>query len=111
MTLLPVDDALKRLLALAPGARRTETIPLDAAQDRILAHDVAARLTHPAFDNSAMDGYAGRHDDFSKAGAELTVIGESAAGHGFYGHVGPGEVVRILTGAPVPGGADTVLAQ
>ncbi len=111
MTLLPVDDALKRLLALAPGARRTETIPLDAAQGRVLADDVAARLTHPAFDNSAMDGYAGRHDDFSKIGAELTVIGQSAAGHGFSGHVGPGEVVRIFTGAPVPAGADTVLAQ
>ena len=92
-------------------SRRSEMIGLHAAGGRVLAANVAARLTHPAFDNSAMDGYAGRHEDFATIGAELTVIGQSAAGHGFAGHVGPGEVVRIFTGAPVPAGADTVLIQ
>ena len=67
--------------------------------------------THPAFDNSAMDGYAGHHEDFAEIGTELSVIGESAAGRGFSGPVGRGEVVRIFTGAPVPAGADTVLIQ
>ncbi|KQV34390.1 MULTISPECIES: gephyrin-like molybdotransferase Glp [unclassified Rhizobium] len=111
MSLLPVDEALSRLLALAPGKPRTETVDLTAAEGRVLAQDIAARLTHPAFDNSAMDGYAGRHEDLAEVGAELRVIGQSAAGHGFSGRVAPGEVVRIFTGAPIPAGADTVLAQ
>ena len=111
MALLPVSDALGRLLRGAARIRRSEMIGLHAAAGRVLAENVVARLTHPAFDNSAMDGYAGRHDDFATIGAELTVIGQSAAGRGFAGHVGPGEVVRIFTGAPVPAGADTVLFQ
>jgi len=111
MALLPVSDALDRLLRGAAPIRRCEMIGLHAAAGRVLAEDVAARLTHPAFDNSAMDGYAGRHEDFAVVGAELTVIGQSAAGRAFPGHVGPGEVVRIFTGAPVPSGADTVLIQ
>jgi molybdopterin molybdotransferase len=111
MALLPVSDALDRLLRGAAPIRRCEMIGLHAAAGRVLAEDVAARLTHPAFDNSAMDGYAGRHEDFAVVGADLTVIGQSAAGRGFPGHVGPGEVVRIFTGAPVPSGADTVLIQ
>lgn len=111
MSLLPVHEALSRLLALAPGKPRTETVNLAAAEGRVLAQDVAARLTHPAFDNSAMDGYAGRHEDLAETGAELRVIGQSAAGHGFAGEVSAGEVVRIFTGAPIPAGADTVLAQ
>ncbi|MDQ0320423.1 molybdopterin molybdotransferase [Pararhizobium capsulatum DSM 1112] len=111
MALLPVDEALRRLLALAPAERRTESVSLDMAHGRILAEDVRALLTHPAFDNSAMDGYAGRHEDFSKTAVELTVIGQSAAGRGFTGRLGAGEVVRIFTGAPIPEGADCVLAQ
>lgn len=111
MALLPVADALDRLLRGAAPIRRIETVGLHAALGRVLADDVKARLTHPAFDNSAMDGYAGRHEDFAKIGTELTVIGQSAAGHGFAGHVGPGETVRIFTGAPIPSGADTVLIQ
>lgn len=111
MALLPVSDALGRLLRGATPIGRSEMIGLHAAAGRVLAEDVTARLTHPAFDNSAMDGYAGRHEDFAVVGAELTVIGQSAAGRGFRGHVGPGEVVRIFTGAPVPSGADTVLIQ
>ena len=111
MSLLPVHEALSRLLALAPKERRMEIVNLAAAEGRVLAHDVAARLTHPAFDNSAMDGYAGRHEDLAETGAELRVVGQSAAGHGFAGKVAAGEVVRIFTGAPIPAGADTVLAQ
>ncbi|KQY20184.1 gephyrin-like molybdotransferase Glp [Rhizobium sp. Root483D2] len=110
MALLPVSDALDRLLK-APALTRVEMVDLHEAMGRVLASDVAARVTHPAFDNSAMDGYAGHHEDFAEIGMELSVIGESAAGRGFSGHVGRGEVVRIFTGAPVPAGADTVLIQ
>jgi len=111
MSLLPVADALSRLLGRASTLRREEMVGLHEAAGRVLASDVSARLTHPAFDNSAMDGYALRHSDIGQIGSELTVIGQSAAGHGFSGTVGPGQAVRIFTGAPVPRGADTVLIQ
>ncbi|WP_438748604.1 molybdopterin molybdotransferase MoeA [Pararhizobium sp. O133] len=111
MSLLPVSDALARLLATAKAPQIVETVGLHEGMGRVLARDLAANLTHPAFDNSAMDGYAGRYADFATVGTELTVIGQSAAGHGFSGIVGPGEVVRIFTGAPLPVGADTVLIQ
>ncbi len=58
-----------------------------------------------------MDGYAVRHEDIAEVGAELSVIGQSAAGHRFRGEVKGGEAVRIFTGAPVPAGADTVIIQ
>ncbi len=111
MSLLPVEDALERLLKSARPPDRSESVPLHEACDRVLAVDVAARLTQPPFDNSAMDGYALRHEDIVEPGATLRVIGRSAAGHAFSGTVGPGEAVRIFTGAPLPAGADTVLLQ
>ena len=110
MTLLPVDAALARLLALAKPIAENETLPLDACASRVLASDLAAKLTQPPFDSSAMDGYAIRTDD-ARADTRLKLIGESAAGHAFEGSVGPGETVRIFTGAPVPAGADAVLLQ
>lgn len=111
MSLLPVADALDRLLAGASPTQRTEQVFLHDAQGRVLAEDIAARLTQPPFDNSAMDGYAVRHADIAELGSVLKVIGTSAAGHAFDGSVGPGEAVRIFTGAPLPALADTVLLQ
>ncbi|QND47207.1 molybdopterin molybdotransferase MoeA [Rhizobium lusitanum] len=111
MSLLPVADAQERLLNSATPLHRIESITLDLADGRVLAKDLAARLTQPPFDASAMDGYALRFDDAPEPGAELTVIGTSAAGHAFEGTVGRGETARIFTGAPVPSGADTVLLQ
>lgn len=111
MTLLPVATALSRLLDKASPIDEREEIALDEAVGRVLSDDVAARLTQPPFDASAMDGYALRAADIADVGAELRVIGESAAGHGFPGTVSQGEAVRIFTGAPVPEGADTVMLQ
>lgn len=111
MSLLPVADALARLLSAAKPVQRTEEVPLHAAASRVLATDVAARLTQPPFDNSAMDGYAVRHADIAELGAVLKVVGISSAGHAFDGTAGPGEAVRIFTGAPLPAFADTVLLQ
>lgn len=110
MSLLPVADAQARLLNSATSLHRIESVPLDLAEGRVLAM-ISARLTQPPFDASAMDGYALRFEDAAEPGAELTVIGASAAGHAFEGAVGKGETVRIFTGAPVPAGADTVLLQ
>lgn len=111
MSLLPVEEALERLLSSAVPITDKEEVALDDALGRVLAADVAARLTHPPFDNSAMDGYAVRDADVRVFGAELSVIGQAAAGRGFAGVVGVGEAVRIFTGAPVPEGADCILIQ
>lgn len=111
MSLLSVEDAQARLLGATRPIERRETIALDLADGRVLATDIRSRLTQPPFDASAMDGYALRAEDAPQPGAELKVIGVSAAGHAFDGTVGPGETVRIFTGAPVPAGADAVLIQ
>ncbi|MBO9628766.1 MAG: molybdopterin molybdenumtransferase MoeA, partial [Shinella sp.] len=112
MSLLPVADALDRLLSAAKPTQRTEKVTLHEADGRVLAEDVAARLTQPPFDNSAMDGYAVRHADIAELGSILTIVGTSAAGHAFEGTAGSlGEAVRIFTGAPLPAFADTVLLQ
>ena len=109
--LLPVAEALVRVLASASEPLPAETVPLAQARGRTLAHDLAALRTQPPFNASAMDGYALRAADLATIPATLKLIGASAAGHGFAGAVGPGEAVRIFTGAPVPQGADTVIIQ
>ncbi|MCC5777566.1 molybdopterin molybdotransferase MoeA [Nitratireductor sp. B36] len=111
MTLLPVDEALERILdgvKALPG----ENVPIEKADGRVLATPLAATRTQPPFHASAMDGYAVRAVDVQTPGARrLRVVGESAAGYRFHGVVGAGEAVRIFTGAPVPEGADTILIQ
>jgi molybdopterin molybdotransferase len=107
MPLLPVPEAQTRLLALAHPLR-PETVPLAQAAGRWAAADVHALRTQPSHDLSAMDGYAIRFDDLP---GPWDVIGESAAGRHFAGSVGPGQAVRIFTGAAVPAGANTVLVQ
>ena len=110
MALLPVEDALARLLADA-APMPLETVELMAARGRILASPLAAKFTQPPFDASAMDGYAVRGPDVAALPARLKVIGEAAAGRGYTGTVSPGEAIRIFTGAPVPSGADTIVIQ
>src|SRR3974390_1859254 len=110
MALLPVAEAVARVTqGLHP--LEAERIPLEQARGRVLAVDLAAGLTQPPFDASAMDGYAVRADDIATLPATLRLIGESLAGSGFVGEIGSGEAVRIFTGAPVPKGADTIVIQ
>jgi len=111
MNLLPVAEALSRLLSRANPVTACETLSLADAEGRVLAVDLTAGLTQPPFNASAMDGYALRREDAPEPGAVLKVIGTSSAGHGFEGSVGHGEAVRIFTGAPIPSGADSVLLQ
>ncbi|MBB2751110.1 UNVERIFIED_ORG: molybdopterin molybdotransferase [Rhizobium aethiopicum] len=111
MNLLPVTEALRRLLSRARPVAVSETLPLAEAEGRVTALDLKAGITQPPFNASAMDGYALRRDDAPEPGAVLKVIGTSSAGHAFEGSVGQGEAVRIFTGAPVPSGADSVLLQ
>jgi molybdopterin molybdotransferase len=105
-----VADALARMLA-AVEPLPTETVALDDAQGRALAAHIDARRDQPPFRASAMDGWAVRRADAEDAEARLNIMGESAAGRGFDGALGPGEAVRIFTGAPVPEGADCVVIQ
>ncbi|MBS3651339.1 molybdopterin molybdotransferase MoeA [Pseudaminobacter sp. 19-2017] len=110
MALLPVEEALSRLLDGA-GALSPERVPISDASGRVLAEPVKALRTQPPFDCSAMDGYAVRAMDVADVPVKLTLIGTAAAGRGFNGTVGEREAVRILTGAPLPASADTIIIQ
>jgi len=108
--MLSVEQARAQILAaLAPLG--SETVGLEAALGRVLAEDLAARVTQPPSDLSAMDGYAVRAGDVAQVPAVLAVIGEAPAGGSYPGRVGPGQAVRIFTGGPVPAGADAVVIQ
>ncbi|RVT84325.1 molybdopterin molybdenumtransferase MoeA [Rhodobacteraceae bacterium CCMM004] len=107
--MISVAEALERVFALV-SPLDAEEVPLSHAAGRVLAAPVAARLTQPPFPASAMDGYA-VDADAVRPGARFRVVGQSAAGHGHPGPVGPGEAVRIFTGAPVPPGASRVVIQ
>ncbi len=107
MALLPVEDALDRILKTAVVLSQ-ETVVLEKALGRVASQPVLAKRDQPPFDASAMDGYAIRHEGQL---ATLKVIGVAAAGHAFKGTLNAGQAVRIFTGAPVPKGADTVVIQ
>lgn len=108
--LLPVAVALERVLENVP-APAEEIVPITEASGRVLARDLAAKLTQPPFAASAMDGYAVFGDGPAPVGDRWTVVGEAAAGRRYAGDVSPGEAVRIFTGAPVPSGCGTVVIQ
>jgi molybdopterin molybdotransferase len=107
--MISVDEATQRIVA-AFVPLESETIGIGAADGRVLASDVIARLDQPPAPVSSMDGYAVRAAD-AQMGAALRVIGASPAGHPFGGTVGAGEAVRIFTGSVVPDGADTIVIQ
>ena len=109
--LLPVSDALAKILAAASPIAEVETLPLRESFGRTLARDLVSTRTQPPFDVSAMDGYARRAADVATPEKRVLLSGESAAGRGFAGEVKPGECVRIFTGAPIPKGADAILIQ
>ena len=109
MSLPTVEAALARMLAqVSPLA--TEAVPVAAADGRWLMQAVTAARDQPPFDASAMDGWAVRSADLGGE-ALLTIVGESAAGHGSGAVLQTGETVRISTGAPLPKGADRVVMQ
>ncbi|MDR3470899.1 MAG: molybdopterin molybdotransferase MoeA [Devosia sp.] len=107
--MISVDEALARIFSLVP-APEAETVSLAEAAGRVLAAPLTAAHSQPPFDASAMDGYAVRAGDVI-AGRSLRLIGTAQAGQRFSGMMGPGQCVRIFTGAPLPIGADTVIIQ
>ena len=105
---LTVDEALARILERIRPLDATEVALLDAL-GCVLAEDASADRDVPPFRNSAMDGYAVRGADVREAGARLRVVGQVAAGTMPDATVSAGEALRIMTGAPLPEGADTVV--
>lgn len=107
--LLSVETALEHIAQAVTPLTDVEIVALRQALDRVLGADVHSPVEVPNHTNSAMDGYALRFADLS--GSPLRMIGTAWAGEAFDGVVGPGESVRIMTGAVLPGGADTVVMQ
>ena len=110
--MISVGDAQAHILdrIIAPAA--PELLPLAAALGRVLADDVRAEMDVPPADNSAVDGYAVASADIPVTGTRsLEVVAELAAGSVFAGTLGAGQALRIMTGAPMPAGADTVYPQ
>ncbi|HEY5718976.1 MAG TPA: gephyrin-like molybdotransferase Glp [Gammaproteobacteria bacterium] len=110
--MLSVDEALAQIAAQVTPLPGSQRVALRDALGRVLAEDVASRVAVPPYTNSAMDGYAVRGADLELgSGDGLRLVGEAFAGHAFAGTLGRGECVRIMTGAVVPDGADTVIMQ
>ena len=109
---LRVDQARERILASLPDLKGEERVALRSALGRVLSRDVISPLDVPGHDNSAMDGYALAGEQLPQSGfLDLKVIATLHAGGRFDGACGPGECVRIMTGAPIPDGTDTVVMQ
>jgi molybdopterin molybdotransferase len=108
--MIPVEQAQREICA-AFRPLPAEQVGLADALGRVLAEDVTARVSHPPFAVSAMDGYAVRAADVTKVPVTLKLVGTAPAGGRYEGRVGAGEAVRILTGGPVPDGADSIVIQ
>ncbi len=108
--LMPVAYAMEQLLGAVEAVTESEQVDLALCHGRVLAVDVQSSLNVPPHDNSGMDGYALRGADLSDNDT-LQQVGQSFAGHPFDGEVGQGQCARIMTGATVPSGADTVIMQ
>jgi len=109
---LSVADARGLVLDALATIEGWECVAVRAALDRVLARDLIAPFNVPAYDNSAMDGYAVRSADLANAGdTALTLVGTAFAGHPFSGTLGAAQAVRIMTGAEIPYGADAVVMQ
>jgi molybdopterin molybdotransferase len=110
--MIAVREGQERILGHILGPVPAEVVPVTRALHRILAADVQAPFDVPPADNSAVDGYAvGSADIPPTAVRELDVVGDLAAGAVFEGSLRAGQALRIMTGAPMPAGADTVYAQ
>lgn len=109
---LIMDEALRRITLAIHPLTESETVTVHESLDRVLSENVLSTINVPSYTNSAMDGYAIRADDLSgNDETRLKIIGKAMAGHPFNAVVNAGEAVRIMTGAPMPQGADTVIMQ
>lgn len=105
--MLLISDAIE-IIKRETAPLKTEKINLANAAGRVLAEDIISDSDLPPFDRSQMDGYAVRAEDTTNVPVKLKIVGESAAGRGWHRELKSGQAVRIMTGAPVPKGADAV---
>lgn len=111
-SMISVSDGQARILDQVTAVTPPELIPINNALGRVLAEDLRAPFDVPPTDNSAVDGYAVASADIPGEGAAtLEVIADLPAGSVFDGALSPGQAIRIMTGAPMPAGADTVIPQ
>jgi molybdopterin molybdotransferase len=108
--LMSIDAAKHQISQLVSSVTETQQLQLEQAFDRVLAEDVYSTINVPGYDNSAMDGYAFRLQDLIDLDS-LTLGGKSFAGTPYLKYLGKGECIRIMTGAALPEGADTVMMQ
>jgi len=108
---LRVDKALEAIRACLSPIKETERLPIREALGRVLAEEIVPAINVPAHDNSAMDGYAVRFSDLRAEETALTEVGSAFAGRVFEGSVEPGQCVRVMTGAVMPPGTDTIVIQ
>jgi molybdopterin molybdotransferase len=108
---LRVDKAREAIFSCLTVVKDIETVPVRQSLGRILAQEIVPAINVPAHDNTAMDGYALRFSDLSAAETRLEELGTALAGKPFKGKVGPGQCVRVMTGAVMPEGTDTVVIQ
>ncbi|MBQ0720268.1 MAG: molybdopterin molybdotransferase MoeA [Gammaproteobacteria bacterium] len=109
--LLSLDQARAHMLAAVSSTAGSETLALAELPGRILAVDVVSAINAPPADNSAMDGYAFSGRDLESGDGRFTLAGKALAGQPFEGSVAAGQCVRIMTGAVLPAGTDTVVMQ
>jgi molybdopterin molybdotransferase len=108
---LRADKAREAILSVLAPIKEMESVPVRMALGRVLAQEIVPQINVPAHDNTAMDGYAIRSSDLTSAELRLEEIGTALAGKPFKGRVAPGQCVRVMTGAVMPDGTDTVVIQ
>ena len=110
--LLPFNEAQEQIFQQITPTTETESVAVKQALGRTLGEEIISPINVPAYNNSAMDGYALQGDDLPENGSiTLEVIGSSFAGTPFEGSLQSGQSIRIMTGAKIPEGADTVIMQ
>ena len=107
--MISVDEGRSRILEQIVPSKREITVPLSQALGQIVSNDILSPVNVPQHTNSAMDGYAIRGDDLERE--SYTVVAHVLAGHSYDQPLEPGQAVRIMTGAPVPANADTVIMR
>ncbi|WOG29025.1 molybdopterin molybdotransferase MoeA [Endozoicomonas sp. 8E] len=108
--LMPLHEGLEKLMTETPVVTETETVALADSLDRVISETIISPVNVPSHDNSAMDGYAVRFSDLAQDSI-LPLAGKSLAGHPYQGSMPAGHCIRIMTGASIPEGADTVIMQ
>ncbi|MEH6469790.1 MAG: bifunctional molybdopterin-guanine dinucleotide biosynthesis adaptor protein MobB/molybdopterin molybdotransferase MoeA [Halopseudomonas sp.] len=110
--LLPIEQGQQQILRAIAPLKHSLQLDIRNAQGRILAQDVVSPINVPAYNNSAMDGYAVRSSDLNPDGeTRLQVVGSVLAGHPFNGELQPGQCVKIMTGSKIPESLDTVIIK